>query len=186
MPFDQNNTSNSVSRNQSISPVRKQNLDENSQIVSSDDEKTKDEDDDDELILSDLDDGDAKNANKSNDETVKKDLINLSHEDLSDVSDLESAPISPEEVDGDQSPVDGLKVSDLRQKIEERKQKQNGSGLTEALERKNDEDALDFEAEEGECREVVEPVVEKKDKELVINGDKKVNNANISRKKVGL
>lgn len=164
------NKINDTSRNQSMSPVRQQNNDdENSQIMSSDDEKPRepqqqqDNDDDDELELSDLEetDGKSSNANAAN-------VNNISHDDLSDVSDLESPP--PEDQFDRKSPV---QVSDLRQKIEERKQKdkQNGDGIMNDNGEKNiDEDVLDFEEEEGECREVAAPTAGAK-KEIVAKKD---------------
>ena len=84
---------------------------------------------------------------------------------------MESAPQSP--VLSDEPDNSG--VTDLRQKLEERKlqlKQLNGSGtLSDSLE-KHDEDILDFEAEEGECRDIPEALVERK--EETKNGDKTV------------
>ncbi|CAG9809542.1 unnamed protein product [Chironomus riparius] len=81
------------------------------------------QDDEEELELSDIDDDES---NKNN----KKDI---SHEDLSDISDLESSngPPSPE-------------YTDLRQKLQNKRQ----NGSTNELDMKNDEDELDFEDDE--------------------------------------
>lgn len=66
-------------------------------------------------------------------------------------------------------------VADLRQKINERKQesKQNKDGnknspsivdeLNDIMDKKHDEDALDFEAEDGECEEKEPPAPPKAD-----------------------
>lgn len=111
--------------------------------------------------------GDAANSS-----TDRLDGINMSHEDLSDVSDLDSAVPSPANIDN----VDGAEkktdeptapVVDLRQRINERKSQQkaldekaNDSKKSPSIvdelndidkRHKNDEDALDFEAEDGEC-----------------------------------
>lgn len=99
------------------------------------------------------------------------DGINISHEDLSDVSDLESAVPSPApfDKDDDAKPADAP-ITDLRQKINEKKSQQKAMedrpaegrptkqspSIVDELndinkKHKNDEDALDFEAEDGEC-----------------------------------
>lgn len=85
-------------------------------------------DDEEELELSDLDD-----------ESSKPKPADISHEDLSDISDLESNSPSPN-------------FTDLRQKLD--KQRLNGSSANEGLEKSNDEDELDFEADD--VREVSE------------------------------
>lgn len=85
-------------------------------------------DDEEELELSDLDD-----------ESSKPKPADISHEDLSDISDLESNSPSPN-------------FTDLRQKLD--KQRLNGSSANEGLDKSNDEDELDFEADE--VREVSE------------------------------
>lgn len=68
-------------------------------------------------------------------------------------------------------------VVDLRQKINEKKQKSDGNGtnkqspsivdeLNDIMDKKHDEDALDFEAEDGECAdEREENPAEKKEPE---------------------
>lgn len=84
-------------------------------------------DDDEEIELSDIDEESSKP--KQND---------ISHEDLSDISDLES-----------NSPSQNF--TDLRQKLD--KQRLNGSNV-EGVEKSNDEDELDF--EDDEVREVSE------------------------------
>lgn len=94
----------------------------------------------------------------------------ISHEDLSDVSDLES-PLSQhddddkvDEHENDDDEHEKRTITDLRQKLDERKnqlkaiddEKINTSPTKlEMAEKKNDEDALDFEAEEGECNEII-------------------------------
>lgn len=102
--------------NQSLSPAREQ-------TTNNDQSK----DDEEELELSDIDD-----------ESSKPKKVEISHEDLSDISDLESNSPSPN-------------FTDLRQKLD--KQRLNGSG-NEAADRSNDEDELDFEADD--VREVSE------------------------------
>lgn len=90
---------------------------------SNDQEQSKDgEDDEEELELSDIED-----------ETNKRDKKDLSHEDLSDISDLESS--------NEATPP---QYTDLRQKLE--KNRQNGSANN--IDKKNDEDELDFEDDE--------------------------------------
>lgn len=79
-------------------------------------------DDDEELELSDIDD-----------ESSKPKKADISHEDLSDISDLESNSPSPN-------------FTDLRQKLD--KQRLNGSSANESHDKSNDEDELDFEADE--------------------------------------
>lgn len=63
----------------------------------------------------------------------------------------------------------------MRQKLEERKlhlKQLNGSGtLSDSLE-KHDEDILDFEAEEGECRDIPDAAVDSKEDNK--NGETKV------------
>lgn len=80
--------------------------------------------------------------------------LNMSHQDLSDVSDLESGQSSDEKSKLDK--FDGHEVKDLREKLDERKNLLQGlesSNGYEAKEKKTDEDVLDFEAEEGECND---------------------------------
>lgn len=99
--------------------------------------------DEEELELSDMED-----------ETSKPKPADISHEDLSDISDLESN--SPRN-----SPSQNF--TDLRQKLD--KKRQNGS--TEGHDKSNDEDELDF--EDDEIRDVSEKpkkaVVEPKEQE---------------------
>ena len=99
--------------------------------------------------------------------------LNISHDDLSDVSDLESPPPESNDTNDQFDRKSPVQVSDLRQKIEERKQKdkQNGDGIMNDNGEKNiDEDVLDFEEEEGECREVAAPTAGAK-KEIVAKKD---------------
>uniref|UniRef100_A0A336L9P4 CSON006609 protein n=1 Tax=Culicoides sonorensis TaxID=179676 RepID=A0A336L9P4_CULSO len=78
--------------------------------------------------------------------------LDMSHEDLSDVSDLESDDTNSQKFkNGKPSSHDSI---DLRNKLEQKK------NIPKAIltspdknEKKNDEDILDFEAEEGECNE---------------------------------
>lgn len=104
----------------------------------------------------------------------RQDGIHISHEDLSDVSDLDSAVASPAVNDEDNASNkenDGPdeEITDLRQKINEKKKALEGKSndnksnkhspsIVDELndinkKHKNDEDALDFEAEDGECAE---------------------------------
>lgn len=153
-------------------------------------------------------------APNSSTEQLRNDGINISHEDLSDVSDLESAVASPinddkEEDDKievknflsklhlknqlnqlnsqDQKNDEAAVVMDLRQKINEKKiqqkaledknsenkgNKQSPSIVDELNDinkkHKNDEDALDFEAEDGECAD------EKEDKPIETKNEGKI------------
>lgn len=197
----------SVSRNQSMSPVRKSNsplshsnspksrtMSRNSNASSNENLKT-DEISDTEIEAKDDDDDD----DDVNEKPVKPvDTLNISHDDLSDVSDLESPPPSDneeaeeeeelcnkvadkvkignaaaaieedgeeDEEGGEGSAAEKQMITDLRQKLdkkknqlksmEDRDDKQNGGeagGMhTALLDKKHDEDALDFEVEEGEC-----------------------------------
>lgn len=81
--------------------------------------------------------------------------LNMSHQDLSDVSDLESGQSSDEK--GKLDKFDANEVKDLREKLDEKKsysQGLEGSNGYDAKENKTtDEDVLDFEAEEGECND---------------------------------
>ncbi|KAM7350581.1 uncharacterized protein ACRADG_009139 isoform 2-T4 [Cochliomyia hominivorax] len=107
--------------------------------------------------------------------------LNITHEDLSDVSDLDSEKRTPsyniktsledvttaDERNIDEYHDNGKNITDLRQKLEKRKYQLNEKSsdeekaviqgkVEEALEdlvKPNDEDALDFEAEEGECHD---------------------------------
>lgn len=152
-----------------------------------------------------------KNGGSNKDEASAK--LDMSHEDLSDVSDLDS-PGSPRtadvpeqvvlsdheetrvvekvkihlqyfvikikiitlnynqeikepSVEDDENTAEETSVTDLRQKLDERKNQHKAdddvaiSAITtdsahKVPEKKNDEDVLDFEAEEGECDEPVE------------------------------
>lgn len=101
--------------NKSPSPVHDKNNEE---------EQSKDgQIDEEELELSDIDDEESNKNNKKE----------ISHEDLSDISDLESSnePPSPE-------------YTDLRQKLQNKRQ----NGSSNDVEIKNDEDELDFEDDE--------------------------------------
>lgn len=82
------------------------------------------------------------------------DSLNMSHNDLSDVSDLESGQSSDEK--SNIEIVDTHRVKDLREKLDEKKSSQQGtegSNGYDTKEKKTDEDLLDFEAEEGECND---------------------------------
>ncbi|XP_037821340.1 zinc finger CCCH domain-containing protein 18 isoform X1 [Lucilia sericata] len=108
--------------------------------------------------------------------------LNITHEDLSDVSDLESekrtsvynTKLSVEDInktDGNDFGENENNITDLRQKLEKKKYQLNEKCTTppkedekistkgkaeesfEDLVKAHDEDALDFEAEEGECHE---------------------------------
>lgn len=84
----------------------------------------------------------------------------LSHNDLSDVSDLES---SDEKSNTENFDTHGIK--DLREKLDEKKILQKGienSNGCDAKEKKTDEDILDFEAEEGECNDDKDDLFHKK------------------------
>lgn len=164
-PVRRNSNGNrSVSRNQSISPARKSNSPKdrsnsrNSTVSSvnlnpeeiSDGEMESDKED--ELLEP---DGSPEKS---------KEALNISHEDLSDVSDLESAPSDNEkddEEEDDEISAEKTNITDLRMRLDEKKNQlksmddkpENGTEIDS--DKKNDEDALDFEAEEGECNEVV-------------------------------
>lgn len=76
-------------------------------------------------------------------------------EDLSDVSDTDSIDFVEEHQMSNQPPI-----NDLREKLEKRdlgNETSNGiTGTAGEKDKENDEDVLDFEAEEGECVEVKE------------------------------
>uniref|UniRef100_A0A6M2DT82 Putative zinc finger ccch domain-containing protein 18-like isoform x2 n=1 Tax=Xenopsylla cheopis TaxID=163159 RepID=A0A6M2DT82_XENCH len=98
---------------------------------------------------------------------ITENNLNMSHEDLSDVSDLDSAAHSEGEDDKEpKSPVQAPQMTDLRQKLDEAKKQNNipekpVSAVEEPkqqvvpmiMHKSSDdaEEALDFEAEEGEC-----------------------------------
>ncbi|XP_059622335.1 zinc finger CCCH domain-containing protein 18 [Phlebotomus argentipes] len=104
--------------------------------------------------------------------------FDLAHEDLSDVSDVDSeSSLSgnnlpqweespPRRKDGES---DGVKVTDLREKLNARKKGDEEfvatNGTKYGEEKKNDEDALDFEAEDGECPDESKEVAPKKEEE---------------------
>lgn len=218
----------SVSRNQSISPVRKSSKSSRTSSVSSvsDDENDNFKSNNASDVASDSE-KEAEDAEEkllrspTVEDNQKSDALNISHEDLSDVSDLDSAPSEPEddeevqivnskkeqEIDSDkdddqridsvngendETPIDNHteqmeqqqsttqkpSITDLRQKLDERKNQlksleSNGGTINDIadkpnsrssspsasvigkdiMDKKNDEDALDFEAEEGECNE---------------------------------
>lgn len=78
----------------------------------------------------------------------KNDSLDMSHQDLSDVSDLESGHSSEAKFKNDTHDV-----KDLRQMLDKNKASlENSNGFT-TKERKADEEVLDFEAEEGECND---------------------------------
>lgn len=120
----------------SIQPLQQhetENMDENNQSMSAtqqaDDgvksnDQSKDEEEEEELELSDMDEDQDSNRNS------KK--ADISHEDLSDISDLESS-----------NDANSQNFTDLRQKLE--KQRQNGASESA---KKNDEEELDFEDED--------------------------------------
>uniref|UniRef100_A0A6B2EL73 Putative zinc finger c-x8-c-x5-c-x3-h type n=1 Tax=Phlebotomus kandelakii TaxID=1109342 RepID=A0A6B2EL73_9DIPT len=94
----------------------------------------------------------------------EKKSFDLAHEDLSDVSDVDSGSSlsgnnlpqweeSPRKDDNDNSET--VRVTDLREKLNARKKGGEefmvATNGTKYEEKRNDEDALDFEAEDGEC-----------------------------------
>jgi nuclear protein NHN1 len=102
------------------------------------------DDEDEELELSDIDEESSNNQKKPE----------ISHEDLSDISDLDDSngPASP-----------SYSFTDLRQKLDKRRQ--NGSSGT-LDSNKNDEDELDFEADEvKDVAESAKKTVESKQKD---------------------
>lgn len=173
-PVRRNSNGNrSVSRNQSISPARKSNSPKersNSRNSTVSSVNLNPEEISDGEMESDKEDEDKPDGSLEK----SKEGLNISHEDLSDVSDLESAPSDnekddQEEEDDDEISADKTKITDLRMRLDEKKnqlksmddktEKDQTNGTAEHslndLDKKNDEDALDFEAEEGECNEVV-------------------------------
>lgn len=136
-------------------------------ILSSEDNKSnrKADEDDDDFELSDLEDDEGAQGDKTDDRNSDNGKnSNMNHDDLSDVSDLES-PQSESQISQDP-------VTDLRQKLEERKQKKD---MDDSLEKKDDEDVLDFEIEEDECREVVD-TTKKVEQECVTENEVKIDN----------
>lgn len=175
----------SVSRNQSMSPVRRGSKSSRNSSVSSigsNDERSKASENGNDP------DSNPEKLNGSNKEPQQRnDLINISHDDLSDVSDLDSAVASPaaSEKADDEEQEDELKkasVVDLRQKLDERKKthdqkdahsKQSPSivdEINDIMDKKHDEDALDFEAEDGECNDEKEDKPEPKEAAAAVKG----------------
>lgn len=180
---NETNTRRSVSRNQSISPVRRDSKSSRNSSVSSigtNDERSKASEN------GNGQDGNEENMNGIKDSKQKSDAINISHDDLSDVSDLDSAVASPAISDkiNDDENDDEIKtplITDLRQKLDERKKslehKEIDSNRTnnnkkspsivdeinDIMDKKHDEDALDFEAEDGECNDEKEEKQEQKE-----------------------
>lgn len=91
----------------------------------------------------------SRDSSRSNDDQTpiigenEAESLNMSHHDLSDVSDLES---------DEKSNLETQTVKDLREKLDELKGVENSNGY-DTKEKKTDEDVLDFEAEEGECND---------------------------------
>lgn len=108
----------------------------------------KNEQEDEDIELSDIDENTSKNEYKPAD---------ISHEDLSDISDLESS-----------NDVNSQDYSDLRHKLN-KKRRQNGSE-SNAPSRKSDEEELDFEGDEE---------IQKKNPELISkNKSEKIESSN--------
>lgn len=139
-----NSTGSSASSNGPASPQPENN---EQPIPIADAEDTKDsekkEDDEEEIELSDVED-----------ESSKQQKADISHEDLSDISDLES-----------NSPTNNF--TDLRQKLE--KQRMNGSG--KSAEKVHDEDELDFEADDENPKKAVSDSKSKDDKSEKEDGE---------------
>lgn len=98
--------------------------------------------------------------NEIDSKTTEKQKLNLSHEDLSDVSDLDSiGAASDDEHNSKKDDTEVTKVpNDLRLKLEEAKnRKLNDKQPTNPPEKtsktEDGEEQLDFEAEDGECVE---------------------------------
>lgn len=94
------NNTRSVSRNQSISPTRQSNLKSSrrssvSSVASDDGQLKADDISDNELGPDNTDSLQEKPESIDENDKHKSDTLNMSHEDLSDVSDLDSAPVSP-------------------------------------------------------------------------------------------
>lgn len=114
-------------------------------------EDTKDsekKDDEEELELSDVEDESQKNEQKAD----------ISHEDLSDISDLES-----------NSPSNNF--TDLRQKLD--KQRMNGSGKNDKVD--DDDDELDFEADEESTAKKLQQSSAKSEKSEKEDGEEEEN-----------
>ncbi|XP_063709598.1 zinc finger CCCH domain-containing protein 18 isoform X2 [Culicoides brevitarsis] len=96
------------------------------------------------------------NEEVSNTAENEAECLNMSHNDLSDVSDLESDEKSNTEK------LENEKSKDLRKKLEEIKGMDNSNGY-DVKEKRTDEDVLDFEAEEGECNDEKDDILTSKD-----------------------
>ncbi|KAK9881402.1 hypothetical protein WA026_016292 [Henosepilachna vigintioctopunctata] len=116
-----------------------------------------------------ISDGDIESDEEKHSETEKhtsketvKNLapdINITHEDLSDVSDLEDSIGDHSEDEGEEklnSPLDQNNPREKDQRIAE-VEMQRMSDKTHKNENEEGEEQLDFEAEDGECGEIEEP-----------------------------
>lgn len=106
----------SVSRNQSMSPTRQSNVNSSrrssvSSGVSDDEERLKADDiSDNELGPDNADSLPEKPESIDDNDKHKSDTLNMSHEDLSDVSDLDSAQVSPAR---DDEPEDAGEIEEV-------------------------------------------------------------------------
>ncbi|XP_055693516.1 zinc finger CCCH domain-containing protein 18 isoform X2 [Lutzomyia longipalpis] len=140
------------------------------------------EDHHDELEEDEKHDGEDGEHKEEKEPVEEKKTFDLAHEDLSDVSDVDSGSslsgnnlqLSPPPKE-DEDDVEMMKVTDLREKLNARKKVEehkdefgatNGGTGRLGEEKRTDEDALDFEAEDGECADDGKDVVHtKKDDE---------------------
>ncbi|XP_055704852.1 zinc finger CCCH domain-containing protein 18 isoform X2 [Phlebotomus papatasi] len=138
----------------------------------------------------------TKETNEEKDlQNEEKKGFDLAHEDLSEISDVDSGsslsgnnmPQSPAERDDNEN-NEAVKITDLREKLNARKKAEDGQkvghqedfvatngGTKFSEEKRNDEDALDFEAEDGECADDGKEVVAAKKEEE--DGEAKANEA---------
>lgn len=138
----------SVSRNQSISPVRKSSKSSRTSSVSSvsDDENDNFKSNNASDVASDsekeVEDAEEKLLKSPTVEDIQKtDALNISHEDLSDVSDLDSAPSEPE---------DDEEVENLNRKKEQdiESDKEEDQRNTDSVNGENDETPIDSHTEQ--------------------------------------
>lgn len=99
----------------------------------------------------------GKDSDNENSKPTEQPKLNLSHEDLSDVSDLDSLGAQSDEETSDKLKTEtSNKPTDLRHKLDEAKNRKLNDipNIPEKTSKTEDgEEQLDFEAEDGECIE---------------------------------
>lgn len=115
-------------------------------------------------------DGGKDSDNENEQRLAEKHKMNLSHEDLSDVSDLDSLGGGSDDDNRkkniSESATSSKPPTDLRQKLDEAKNRKTSDKHSNPPEKtsktEDGEEQLDFEAEDGECIEEAKakPVIE--------------------------